>query len=91
MIVAHRLQTIRNCDRIIVLDKGEVCEYGTHDELLAEGGFYAKLVRMGMCVCGCVWVCAPWVCRVCVSCLRVWVCVCLFVCPAFGSYTRGMV
>ncbi len=43
LIVAHRLSTVQKMDRIIVLDKGEIAEEGTHKELLAKGGFYANL------------------------------------------------
>ena len=46
IVIAHRLSTIRKAHRIIVLDKGEIKEMGTHFELLALGGFYAKLHEM---------------------------------------------
>jgi len=46
IVIAHRLSTIRKADQIIVLDKGEIREIGTHDQLLAKGGFYAKLHEM---------------------------------------------
>jgi ATP-binding cassette subfamily B protein len=46
IVIAHRLSTIRKAHRIIVLDKGEVMESGTHEELLQKGGFYSKLHEM---------------------------------------------
>ncbi|MEB3212532.1 MAG: ABC transporter ATP-binding protein [Leptolyngbyaceae bacterium] len=46
IVIAHRLSTIRNADQIAVLDKGQVVELGTHEELLAQGNYYAKLCEM---------------------------------------------
>jgi ATP-binding cassette subfamily B multidrug efflux pump len=46
IVIAHRLSTIRKASKIIVLDKGEIKETGTHQELLALNGFYAKLHEM---------------------------------------------
>ena len=43
LVIAHRLATIRDADRIIVMDKGTVADEGTHDELLARGGLYKSL------------------------------------------------
>lgn len=46
IVIAHRLSTIRKANKIIVLDKGEIKEMGSHEELLQKGGFYAKLHEM---------------------------------------------
>lgn len=44
-VIAHRLSTIRDADTIIVMDQGDVVEHGNHDELMAQGGFYANLYQ----------------------------------------------
>jgi ATP-binding cassette, subfamily B, bacterial MsbA len=46
IVIAHRLSTIQKADNIIVMQKGEIVEQGTHDELLAKEGTYSKLVMM---------------------------------------------
>ena len=45
IVVAHRLSTIRHCDRIVVLDRGHIIEDGTYEELIAKQGFFAELVE----------------------------------------------
>ncbi|MCL4254584.1 MAG: ABC transporter ATP-binding protein, partial [Anaerolineae bacterium] len=46
IIIAHRFSTVRGANRIAVLDKGELVELGTHDELIAKDGIYTKLYEM---------------------------------------------
>jgi ATP-binding cassette subfamily B protein len=44
--IAHRLSTLKNAHRLLIIDKGELAEMGTHDELIANDGIYANLCRM---------------------------------------------
>ena len=46
IVIAHRLSTIQKADKILVLDRGEIKEEGTHDSLLALDGYYSQLHRM---------------------------------------------
>ena len=45
IVIAHRLSTVRNCDRIIVLDSGVIAEQGSYDDLIRKGGIFAELVE----------------------------------------------
>jgi subfamily B ATP-binding cassette protein MsbA len=46
IVIAHRLSTIRHANEIIVLQKGKIVERGAHEQLIAQNGFYKKLVEM---------------------------------------------
>ena len=46
VMIAHKLSTVRNADKIIVLDKGKVKETGNHEQLLEKGGIYARMLRL---------------------------------------------
>ena len=46
LIIAHRLATVKNCDKIIVMDKGKIVEQGTHQQLLEKKGQYYRLWEM---------------------------------------------
>ena len=45
IVVAHRLSTVRHCDRILVMDHGTIAEEGTYEELIEKDGLFAELVR----------------------------------------------
>jgi ABC-type bacteriocin/lantibiotic exporter with double-glycine peptidase domain len=45
IVIAHRLSTVRNADRVLVMDRGAIVEQGTHEDLIETNGFYAQLVQ----------------------------------------------
>jgi subfamily B ATP-binding cassette protein MsbA len=48
LVIAHRLSTVRNANRIVVLDAGEIVEIGSHTDLMQRNGSYSRLYRMGL-------------------------------------------
>ena len=46
IVIAHRLATVKKADKIIVMEKGKIVEYGTHNELLKQKGYYSKLYEI---------------------------------------------
>jgi ABC-type multidrug transport system fused ATPase/permease subunit len=48
VVVAHRLSTIRKANRIVVMQRGQIAEQGSHEQLLAYGGLYAHLVATAL-------------------------------------------
>ena len=48
LVIAHRLATVRNADRIIVLDNGRVADEGSHAQLMKKGGLYARLAKLSV-------------------------------------------
>jgi ABC-type multidrug transport system fused ATPase/permease subunit len=49
VIIAHRLSTVMNADRIVVIERGAICEVGSHADLLARGGVYSQLYQEQFC------------------------------------------
>jgi len=46
IVIAHRLSTVQHADLIVVMDQGRIVEQGTHNELLAQSGLYANLIKL---------------------------------------------